>query len=68
MELKIYLPDDTDIENCEFTGYMKIVINGKEALSIIEGSDFSDCKKIPDILKKVYEAGFNKEELFIIRK
>lgn len=68
MNVKIFLPDDADFENCEFDDYMRIEVDGKPVFSMIEGGDMSDCKIIPTLLEKAYEAGRKNEKLIIIRK
>jgi len=63
-----------DIEG-KFTTEFKIFIDEKLEFSIMEDLKdptfntldyyFKDCYKIPDLLKKVYEAGKNKEKLIV---
>lgn len=64
----------TDKAAMERYGDMLVIeIDGKENFSVYDGEpednnlyrNFNDCFKIIDLLKKVYEAGINKEELNI---
>ena len=65
MKVRIFSFDETDFEICDFNEYFRIEIDGKEVFNVIEGKptdntiarNFSDIKRIPDLIKMAYEAG-----------
>lgn len=73
MKIRVLTPKKEDVEKLGLYRYIEIEVDGSRDLSFLEGEpedatferDLSDCKRIPEILKKAYEAGVRREGLII---
>lgn len=71
MDIEIVYRSEKEVEKCDGREAMKILINGKHVFEVGDGEpedatllrDFNDVYFIPNILRTVYEAGKNGEEL-----
>jgi len=63
-----------EVDKHDYRNAMQININGERVFRVADGEpedsnlsrDFNDCYGIPNLLKKAYEAGINKEEFELI--
>jgi len=74
MIIEVLHRSEKEVEACDYRGAMQINIDGEKAFAVHDGEpedaslvrDFNDAYKIPDLLKKAFEAGKNGETLEII--
>ena len=74
MKIEIMSESEKFREKSDFRSFYGIKVNGKQECFFIDGEpedanlmrDFNDVLSIPDLMKKAYEAGKNREDLEMI--
>jgi hypothetical protein len=74
MKVKTITRSESNLTKCDYRDKMTIEVDGKDVFEVYDGEpedsnlgrDFSDCFKIPKLMKMAYDAGKNGEEIEFI--